>query len=297
MMKHHQTCLSILLACSLVGSVLGGAGGCTPSTCPPGPVSVEFTSSDCTGTPTFFAVDEVAGVCDDGRQMLADEEGLTFFRFDEYNGLDCNHERANSSYRIDIYTFGQCVRNDGRRGAKDSSVGRASLANSFMFLANVNDTITPYTFDNQWIQSYESSYTSCYSLGNCTTPDGSTPLGYEDYYSNVGCVNPQYSYFFDEQAWDTCLNYYNATYVKFGCFDEHGSYFAQFNDAECKIPAVVYGSRSVCETSQRTYHCNAPITQFPRTPTAPQVPTSTASSSTQSSILILAVGLLVLTIF
>jgi hypothetical protein len=293
-MKHYQTCLSILLACSVV---LGVVGDCTPSTCPPGPVSVLFATNDCTGTPSFFPVLETAGVCDVGQQMLADEEGLTFMRFDEYN-IDCDRDRANSSYRVEIYKFGQCVRNDFlRRGAKHLRVGSASLADSFMYLANVNDTITPYVFDNQWIQSYEGSAVNCYSLGNCTTSEGSTPLGFEDYYSDIGCVNPQYSYFYDEQVWDTCVNFYNVTYVKYGCFDEHGSYFAQFNDAECKIPAVIYGSRTVCETSQSTFHCNAPITQFPRSPTAPQTPTSTASSTIQSPILMLAIALLVLAIF
>ena len=104
MMKEHQTCLSILLACSMVGLVLAGANGCTPTTCPPGPVSVDFPNSDCTGTPSYYYVTEESGVCNDGYQMLADEEGITFLRFYDGN-IQCDRERTNTSYNVDIYKY------------------------------------------------------------------------------------------------------------------------------------------------------------------------------------------------
>jgi hypothetical protein len=279
----------------MVGLVFAGASICTPSTCPPGPVSVDFPNSDCTGEPVYQAVTQVSGVCNDGYQMSADEEGIAFLQFYDGN-TQCDRERTNTSYYIDIYKFGRCVYNDLRRGEKSGlnlgpRMERSSMSASFMYLANVNDTTTPSNFDNQWLQAYQNNGEGCYSFGNCTKSDGSTPLVYDDYYSNPGCVNPQDSSYNSHEALDVCLNYYNVSYVKMGCFDDHGSYFAHFSDAECKIPDAIYAHRSVCETSQVTIHCNAPITQFPGTSAGPQAPTSSASSI-QSSILMLAVVLI-----
>jgi hypothetical protein len=288
-MREYHTCLSILLAFGIVGLVMGD---CTPSTCPPGPVYVEFPNSDCTGEPTFSAVTDEAGVCNNGDQMLADEEGLTFLRFNDGN-IHCDRSWANTTYNIDIYKFGQCAANAfGRRDLSGlpfaSRMERSSMAAASMYLANVNDTITPYAFDNQWIQPWKIGSAICYSLGNCTNPDGSTPPVFEDVYYSPGCVSPYRSSFNPNEPWNTCINFLNKTYVKLGCFDEHGSYFAQFNDPECTIPSLIYASRVVCATSYRTTHCNAPITEFPRIPSAgPQAPTSTSSSIRSSALMLI----------
>jgi hypothetical protein len=216
--------------------------------------------------------------------MLADEEGLTFLSFsDEFS--ECDRERSNASYYVNIFKFGACAKNEFRREEWPffRRMERSSMAGSYMYLANVNDTIAPYIFDNQPIQAYQGGSSQCESFDNCSPTEG-----WRTQYQSVGCLNPQYSTFNPNEVWNTCMNYNNETYAKVGCFDENGSYLALFEDSECTKPSVILGSRRVCETTSQTIYCGAQITQFPRINPSPLPPIETSTaSSVLSSFLIL----------
>jgi hypothetical protein len=159
---------------------------------------------------------------------------------------------------------------------------------SFMFLLSVNDTITPRNFDNQPLPAYNDDTQSCASVNNCTMSNGQPALSWTTHYSSYGtCGTPLSSFMNRQQEFGVCMNFFNQTYVKTGCFDSKGTYITHYNDAACADVIASYATRNTCYFSYYDIHCNAAPTPIPGlepTPSESSEP-STASSFRLSSIL------------
>jgi hypothetical protein len=141
------------------------------------------------------------------------------------------------------------------------------MAAAFMYLKNVNDTITPSSFDNQNLPIFLGSSIYCAGTDNCTMENGQPAQAWTTDYGSIGCQTATSSYMNPLMEFNVCSNYNNVTYAKLGCFvDSHGHFFATYEDAACTQPKYVQASRSRCSTSITEAHCNAPLTQIPGIP-------------------------------
>jgi hypothetical protein len=262
-MKPSQTygrLLMVVLAISAFGSAFGGVVTCTPATCE-GPVYATFESENCTGEPTFQPIYNQLDVCDEeGFLTEIDETGIWSW---DFRGSNCDRTLATASYEVEYYAWGACKVNlylDKRRSKFEFSEMRGSR----VYLANVNDSyVSPQTFDNQDLPSYNLDQTLCFSTDNCSTSNEQPSQDWYTAYSATGCAEPLRSYSNAYEQLNVCTNYRNLTYAKAGCFDAKGSYFAYFSDAACTELISVSAYRYDCSTSDLDNHCTASITSIP----------------------------------
>ena len=192
--------------------------------------------------------------------------GLTFAVFGGFTAYSFRSENwdlsaANASYSFSFIRWGACLPNFERDiSAKSQRADVSAMSTTYMSLANVNDSyISPQVFDNQPIQAYSSGSTVCSSYDNCTLPNGQPALLYETFHPLSNCMNPDYSVMYLQDI-GVCMNWYNESYAKIGCFDSKGTYTAYYSDAACTNPVRVNGYRSSCAGSTAELHCDAPIT-------------------------------------
>lgn len=271
----------VALTFATFGSVLGGASSCTPATCN-GPVYLEFPNSDCTGSPTYHELNVQFGVCDEG--AVYENTGKGYLAYYHSQAL-CDPTASNATFEIEYFTWGACMPRlqiSTRHGRSEFS----AMATSFAFLVSVNDTVTPGRFDNQNLPAYSDNTETCESVDNCTLSSNDQPaLAWTTYYDSYGtCENPGYSYMFRQQNFGVCMNFFNQTYVKTGCFNSKGSYITHYDDAACTNVIATFGIRNTCHSGHYDQHCNAPLTPIPGFETTPE-PSSDSSSLHLSAIL------------
>jgi hypothetical protein len=219
------------------------------------------------------------------------EHGFAMYSFDDFS---CDLSASNASYDLEFYRWGACVPRFSI-SARKNGMQFAAVSNSYMFLENVNATVTPHNFDNQPIQAFQENFQTCFSPDNCTLENGQTALSWTTYYPSAAtCENPDYSYMDLSVNFGVCTNYYNQTYAKIGCFESKGTYKAYYKDSACTDVISVNGRRSSCATTRQDLHCNAPITPLPFG--TPEPAPSAASSSQISSLLMLAATLILLAV-
>lgn len=288
----------VVLAFATVGTVY--AATCTPATCV-GPVFVTFSTPDCTGTPNFDSMNVEFDVCEDGELFETLSDGFTYYEFNNPTGV-CDRDAANATFYAEFYKFGACTAYIPLRDSTSKSGKRglaAAMYTSYMYLASVNDTIVPENFDNQPLPAFLEGNTQCESADNCTLDNGQPATAwmtqYDSYYT---CETPVGSNMNPYQHYGECMNYYNFSYVKAGCFDSKGTFLAYYSDAACTKVTQIYGTRLACSGYNREIHCNAPITPFPGTagPQSPPTP-SAASSFSPFFLLVLAALIAILTAF
>ena len=281
-----------VLAFATFGLALGGAAlPCTPSTCT-GPVYATFSYSNCSGTPIFYQVNSQFGVCDDGYINEIDQHGLTSYQFLS-DSVTCDRTASNASYSFEFMRWGACQPSIKRSIQGRSYVAEvAAMYQSFIYLANVNASyVSPQDFDNQPLPAYVNDFAECYSVDNCTE-DGQAAIVYETLYDQYGtCVDAYRSYYTPQSSIGVCLNFYNQTYYKSGCFDGKGFFSAFFADAACTKPTQVSGVRYSCTGSSKELHCNAPITPIPFSD--PETPAPSSASSAQVSAIVVLISLIV----
>jgi hypothetical protein len=254
--------LLLVLAFGTFESVFGGGSTCTPATCV-GPVVLSFSNSNCTGDIVYQEVNVDYFVCSEGRYYnTKDENGISFFSF--YSAGTCDREAANASFSMTFNKWGACqFNNPAKRGQFAAQFSASSQ--SYLYLLNVNDSYaSPQDFDNQPLPAWSEDETPCYSPDNCTLANGQTALAWNTYYPSIGtCEDPTTSYMNSKVKFNECMNLYNFSYVKAGCFDEKGSYTAFYKDAACTKLSEVYAYRSSCLGYYYNNHCNGPITPIP----------------------------------
>jgi hypothetical protein len=291
----YQGILVAVLAFATVGLTFGGSvPPCTPSTCT-GPVEVSFPYANCSGEPTFYQINVQFGVCSDGYINEMGEHGLSQYEVVS-DRVTCDRTASNASYEMTFSKWGACQVNI-RRAIKGRAHFNqvAAMAESFLVLANVNDSyVSPQDFDNQPLPAYVNDFERCYSPDNCTD-DGQAAIVYQTSYDQYGtCVDAYRSDYTPRSMIGECLNFYNYTYYKAGCFDQKGYFSAYFTDAACTKPSSITAVRHTCTGSYTELHCNAPITPIPFTNPEPSAPSS-ASSFQVSALLVLATLILGIT--
>jgi hypothetical protein len=277
--------VALALACFASFS-LSYAAPCTPATCS-GPVIASFSSRNCSGEAVFEEVGNEYDTCVEGRSTRFDDKGMYFYFSSLSNPVDCDYTAANAGYNLEFVKFGACNSLDSFR--------RSSGA-SWLMLKSVNDSfISPQDFDNQPLPAFidEGTY-DCANVDECTLPNGETSELWYNTYNNSSPDTCQvlYSTVHPSAFVNLCMNYYNMSYVKQGCFEAHGTYFGYFSDAACTQPISFSATRYVCDSYRSQVQCVAAITPLPSSDPSPPEPTSAASSTHLSLFL----GLLVASI-
>ena len=256
-----------LVAVGMFGVGLAGSDECGPTTCPPGPVYARFPTEDCSGVPIFRPVYGQWGVCQDGELREISDIGISDYSFDTPNS-DLN--AANASYSLVMVRFSTCIpyrafRDNAKSFATNRRFEYDAMGSSYIYLPNVNHSyVSPQPFEYAPREEPYDDYQQCYSGDNCTTADGNPAQRWNSFYSNPECAGPVISYTNPYDRLGECLNYFNRSYQKVGCVDEHTTFFADYVDPDCSKPSRVYVSRRVCsQYDEETNHCKAPPTQVP----------------------------------
>lgn len=275
------TVLVVVLALTASAIEMGSPVSCTPATCE-GMVRLDFSGADCTGEITYYQLNEEFDVCDGYQLTEKNDFGVSFYGF---INLNCDRTSSNASYELNFFKWGVCQPNIMKRGSNKDSA--SVLQASYLYLASVNDSYTVPAFDNQPIPAFNPIGAQCYSPDNCTLSNGQPATCWTTFYPSAGtCENPEYSDLAAEQRYDLCLNYFNNSYIKFGCFDQQGSFYAYYSDATCTQVLQVIAFRSDCSASPSQTHCNAPLTPLPITAPTPESPAPSAASSFHLSALL-----------
>ena len=256
-----------LVAIGLFGCGLAGSDECGPTTCPPGPVYARFPADGCSGVPIFRPVYGQWGVCQDGDLREISEIGISDYSFET---PDCDLNAVNATYSLTIIRFSACLPYSALRDSV-KSLGSSrrfeydAMGSSYIYLPNINHSyVSPQPFVYAPREEPYDGYEECYSEGNCTLANGQPAQRWQSFYSNPECGGPGTSYFNPYDKVGECLNYYNRSYEKIGCIDEHTAYFAEYVDPDCTKPSRVHLTRNVCSPySYGTNHCKAPPTQLP----------------------------------
>jgi hypothetical protein len=233
--------LVTLLALSLSAQVYAQTP-CTPQTCAPGPVYAYFPSDDCSDEPTFYQISvypectnqQITTIHNDKitqhyYDSMACDESYGFWEETSYFGKCAyvNHKKRENSH----------ARQHERRGHSESEQSWSDLARQTrMVLANVNDSYASpqqtFQFD-ETVLMQEGDWSVCSSPNNCTLPDGSPALYYENYYHGENCTDLRYSEMQTKFQPGNCYNSYNSSYILYNCISANMFQKTLFN-APCR---------------------------------------------------------------
>jgi hypothetical protein len=266
-MKQHQAILFCIVALVMRYSAKADSDFCLPSTCPPGPVVLEFEHKNCTGDVVYRSMNLQIGVCDNGKLTESTEHGLYIWTSE--NSPACDYTASQVTFSYEANKYGACSPIGAKR---DYVVGTllkrqefSSMALAVMILANVNDSysVPSQTFDNQPLPAWQDSTEPCSSLDNCTRQDGAPSQSWFNLYAELGCQQPT-SQFNPFEEMNVCKNYYNFTYAMATCLNEHATSLTFYLDDACTQPIYSTGSQKVCsQTTSQTTHCTATPTPIP----------------------------------
>ena len=280
-----------MVLATTVGSVVCLINTCTPATCV-GPVLATFETNDCTGTPVYQPMNEQFGVCEEQRLHEKTASGFISYYFELET---CDLTASNASYSFEFNQWGACMPQFSGGGRHSSRVQLSAMAGSSVHLESVNDTVTPFNFDNQDLPIYQEVSENCFSPNNCTLPtNGQAALFWMTFYhpSAENCADPRYSIMNAYENFGVCMNFYNQSYVKTACFDSKGYYTTYYKDAACTEVISGLGGRSICTTSPYDYTCNAPITPLFGSPQAAPTPSAASSFQLYSLVVMAALSIL-----
>lgn len=279
----------VLLLVALLATSLSHANGqsCTPATCPEGPVVASFSSSDCSGTPTFypytFLTYDVCMVQGDHQSMKYETTDMSVTK-SQFNNPTCTHGLVNETGSVETDYFYVCK--PPTYAKRDQTMDSAS-ANSFIVLPNVNASYpSPQSLTiNPNYPSYDDSAlrVSCEAVNNCTH-NGVNATYWETDSINT-CEATSSNAIFNISFEGTCYLAGNF-YVAYRCVDEHTSGADYFIGNGCQHVFHTEAYRRVCtSTSSTTYYCMAaPYAPAPVTPyTPPTSPSATNPSATPSA--------------
>lgn len=295
----------IALAC-----VFAVAQSCTRETCPPGPVTLNFDNSDCSGEPTSImggmAQEPGFDSClTDGYESSIAKVEDGYLKVAGFYGPNCNFEL--DSWDVTEYAIGKCLRpNDSKKRSSSSFeqkylgsvVGRRNAAaTSSMILASVNDTYVspqPQTPHNDaFPKPYPISF-ECYSHDNCSL-NGVQALFWNTYYDDVNCTTPYSSDAVINVTYGTCYqsNIFGDTYYNSECLSESVTRSTWFVGNGCETPIYRGTTRRACgRYSNTAQHCTALSSE----PT-PSSSANSVSAASSSPLLLLALFFLSLGLF
>jgi hypothetical protein len=134
-----------------------------------------------------------------------------------------------------------------------------------IFLSNVNASYStapqPYWQYDASIPTAEGTHESleCYSANNCTLPSGEPASLYQTEYDEFGCQGSATSYMLPNVTYDGtgCYNWYDSSYVRYSCAEEHTTMATYHYGSSCDVPpSVTVFTRGVCsEAAKRTQYC------------------------------------------
>jgi hypothetical protein len=258
----------------------------------------EFQYPNCSGEVTYRPMNRNWGVCYQGDITNITDYGMFDWSF---ASEDCDLSVSGVSYNFQFNKWGACQTgmNTRRSTLNGKLIQRgefSAMYTSYMYLANINDSyVSPQTFDNQPIQAFSENNAYCPSTDNCTLANGQPAQMWTTYFNEYQCQGGNYSYFNLDAAPGTCTNYYNSSYAKIGCYNEHTTVAIFYSDASCTQPFFVFGSSTQCSlTSTSTTHCTAtPMTLPDFVPSSsPQTPESDAPILSYSSLLVAVTALM-----
>lgn len=283
-----------MLAVLLAASALHVNGQCTQATCPPGPVDVAFTSSDCSGSPSFYSH---AGITP---MDVCISEGSESYKYDttassvtrtSFNNPTCTRGLVNETSASTTDIFYVC------KPATPSRRDLLASASSYMVLPNVNATYpSPQSISiNLNYLDYNDIvvHEACAGPNDCSRNGVNATVSETE--SDSNCVPTSSSAIYNVSYDGTCYRQGTTFYSAYRCVDAHTQAVDYYVGDGCQHLFHSEAYRRVCSASSSiTYHCRAtpvaPITITPpSTPSNPSAAPSAASIIIPSSLFLLSI--------
>lgn len=244
--RRRLQCLATLVVVAIISNLVESRP-CSISTCPPGPVAVQFRSQDCSGTPEYDSIETEWGVC---RNMSTRFDGRWSIRTlfnNEYQEETRYYDSDNCDTGVVKYIRKQYVGRCLVWGTRSSSLWLTNVNQSFVSpqIPDVNPThVVPEYMPND--------------IG-CNDPASCLALGSRYQKIHRGsCSSEDVFYFVNANTtMNLCYKTWNG-YSMFRCTGRHSSEVVQYLDSNCTIPIVSEDQALVCGmiTQQRsTLYC------------------------------------------